>query len=203
MAQKAKEDGMVKKDELAGIFRKIIIENELGGNMKYVLEFSDPDGVRSGKSGWSFGVSQFDIANNARASDCLRECGFTEAEISGLKAQTVDAHPLEAKLRAHPDVIERYDEQQFAWCLDHAELLLDRHKAAPADTTAFLAIADMANQYSPSTVEKAMLHLSDLGRPFLAKDVLDYKLTSTNYGKNSPGDCKRRYMNILRIVQNG
>jgi hypothetical protein len=194
---------MLNKDELARVFRKIIIENELGGNMKYVLEFSDPDGVRSGKSGWSFGASQFDIANNAGASACLRECGFNEQEISGLKAQTIDVKPLEAKLRSHPDVIERYDEAQFSWCLDHAQNLLMQNKAVEADTTAFLAVADMANQYSPATTNKMVVHLAGLGRPFLAKDVLDYKLTSTNYGKTNPGDCKRRYMNILRIVQNG
>src|SRR5574341_9170 len=101
-------------------FRKIIIENELGGDLNEALKFSDPDGVHSGKSGWSFGVCQFDLNNNELASICLKECGFTDSEIAALKAQTIDVHPLEAKLKAAAEIIARYDEHQFAGCLTRA-----------------------------------------------------------------------------------
>jgi hypothetical protein len=189
-------------EQLPELFRKIIILNELGGNMKYVLQFSDADGVRSGKSGWSFGVVQFDLSNNVLAAACLRECEFTENEIHGLITQSIDPKPLEQKLRDHADVVERYDQHQLEGCLDRATELLEGAGITPSDDTAFLAVADMANQYSPRTVDKLIAHLGTLGQPFKAIDVLDFKLEHTPYGQAHDGDCKRRYMNVLKVVQN-
>jgi hypothetical protein len=187
------------------LFRKIIFENECGGDKDIALEFSDPDGVRSGKSGWSFGVCQFDLANNPLASVCLKECGFTDDEVVGLKAQTIDPKPLEAKLRKHADIIERYDDHQLEGCLTRARVVLERFGILPSDDTALLAVADYDNQYHLDSVNspKTLVgYLSWIGKPFLAKDVLDFKLNFTKYGKEHPVDCKRRYMNILKIVQN-
>lgn len=188
--------------DLAATFRKVSLANELANNPALALEFSDPDGVRSGKSGWSFGECQFDLNNNPAAAACLKECGFTAAEIAGLKAQTIDPKPLEPKLNAA--IIEAYDQHQLAYCVDHAEAWMKRHNIVPADDAAILAVADYANQYgSPSDNNKPgnLVHyLPLLGRPFTAADVLQFKL-QTKYGQAHPGDCRRRYDNLVAVCR--
>lgn len=188
-------------------FRKIIIANELGGDLNEALKFSDPDGVRSGKSGWSFGVVQFDLQNNSLAASCLRECGFSEEEISGLIAQTHDAakmRELEAKLRAAAEVVARYDETQLDGCLDRAQYLCKRFGITPVDDAAILAVADYANQYSLTAINKPSYllgYLSALNRQFMAHDVLDFKLRNTKWGREHPEDCERRHKNVIKIAK--
>lgn len=127
------------------LFREVILLNELSGNLKFALRFSDPDGMRSGKSGWSFGVCQYDTQNNENALKCLRECGFTEAEIQGIVNQTIDVKPLAVKLVAHADIVEKWDILQLDYCLNKA-LNFDSDKGIPlADTSAILAGADYVN----------------------------------------------------------
>lgn len=189
---------------LAAAFRKVIIANELDNNLGHVLKFSDPDGVRSGKSGWSFGISQFDLNNNPVAAACLRACKFTEAEIDGLKAQTIDPRPLEPKLTAAAATIAEFDRVQLAGCIERAQRILTKRGITAADDTALLAVADYANQYYLSDIDKPgyLVHyLSDLKHPFTAKDVLQFKLEHTKYGRKRPGDCRRRYDNLIRILE--
>jgi hypothetical protein len=184
-------------------FRKIIIQNELGGDLTEALKFSDPDGVRSGKSGWSFGVCQFDLSNNSMAATCLRECGFSENEIAALKEQTLDVTLLQPKLRAAAEVVSRYDEQQLSSCLTRAQNVCSLFHVAAADDAAILAVADYDNQYHFSAIDKKgfLVHeLVTLGRPFTAQDILDYKLQHTKYGREYPEDCRRRYGNVVKIA---
>lgn len=182
------------------LFRKVILANELSNNLAFTLRFSDPDGVRSGKSGWSFGVCQFDTQNNDMALQCLRACGFTEAEIQGIITQTIDVKPLAAKLAAHADVVAKYDTLQLSYCLNKA-LNFDTEYGIPvADTAAFLAGADYCNQYG-SQGQGAVAYYKALGRPITANDVLQFKLSVTKYGKEHPDDCRRRYNNLIEIVK--
>lgn len=84
------------------IFSRVILANELDGSTAHAYRFSDPDGVRTGKSGWSFGICQFDINNNLQTIICLRECGFTTDEITGLKLHLIaNMKPMNAKLLAN------------------------------------------------------------------------------------------------------
>lgn len=181
------------------LFRKVILLNELSGNLAFALRFSDPDGVRSGKSGWSFGVCQYDTQNNPRALDCLRECGLTPQEIDGVVKQTIDVKPLAAKLKAHADIVEKYDIMQLDYCLNKA-LNFDSDYGIPVvDTRAILAGADYVNQYG-SQGNGAVAYYKSLGRPITALDVLNFKLTCTKYGKEHPDDCRRRYDNIIKVI---
>lgn len=185
-------------------FRDIIIANELDNSLAHITKFSDPDGVRSGKSGWSFGISQFDLQNNAKAAACLRACGFTEGEIHGLKSQSIDAKALEPKLKAHADIIEQFDQMQLKWCVTRTQGILSRRSITPADAAALLAVADYANQYYLSDVDKPgyLVHyLLGLTHPFTAEDVLKFKLELTPYGQKRPGDCRRRYNNLVKIMK--
>ena len=70
--------------EQVELFGQIILANELDGNERAAYRFSDPDGVKTGKSGWSFGRCQFDTKNNPISRQCLAACGFTPAEIDGI-----------------------------------------------------------------------------------------------------------------------
>jgi len=184
---------------LNALFREVILANELGGNIKVALRFSDPDGVLSGKSGWSFGISQFDTQNNDAALKCLAACGFSPAEIRGVVAQTIDVKPLAAKLAANTDVIALYDEEQLSYCLSKALNFDSDHGIPVADAAAILASADYVNQYG-SQGNGARAYYKALARPITALDVLNFKLTQTKYGREHPGDCRRRYDNLMKVV---
>jgi hypothetical protein len=182
------------------MFYDVIVRNELGGDANVALRFSDPDGVRSGKSGWSFGVCQFDTQNNTTALICLRECGFTPAEIKGIVDQTIDVKPLAAKLKTHANIIERYSTEQLAYCLNKA-LNFDTDFGIPVESPGgILAGADYVNQYG-SQGNGAKVYYRSLGRPVTTKDVLNFKLGNTKYGREHPEDCRRRYNNILKVIE--
>jgi hypothetical protein len=179
---------------------EVVKLNEIGDADPY--RFDDPDGLRSGKSGWSFGPCQFDIANNSAASLCLKDCEFTDEEIAGLKAQTIpDMAPMNAKLAAHADVIERYSEAQLKYCVDGATEFINKYRVPFVDTAAILAIADTVNQYG-SVGGGSASYLLALGRPVSAKDVLAMKLTwkYAKASKHNYDDTIRRYNNLIKVV---
>lgn len=187
-------------ETLNQLFRKIILANELEGNLKFVHSFSDPDGVRSGKSGWSFGICQFDTKNNDQALRCLRECGFTDAEIKGVVNQTIDVKPLGRKLALNSSIIAKYDEAQLSGCLN-AALNFAAYRSLPlASPGGVLALADYINQYGQPGDGSAAFYRG-LHHPITAEDVLNFKLTQTKYGKEHPSDCRRRYTNIIKIIK--
>jgi hypothetical protein len=185
------------------LFFDIILLNELSGNRAAEFRFSDPDGVLSGKSGWSFGICQFDVQNNEQAIACLRDCGFTAGQITGLVKQTLplaQVKLLEGKLAANAEVVEKYSTEQLSYCLNKA-LNFDSDYGIPvADASAILAGADYVNQYG-SQGQGAVAYYKSLGRPITAEDVLQFKLTCTTYGREHPGDCRRRYENLVRVVR--
>ncbi|HAM41263.1 MAG TPA: hypothetical protein DCP69_07965 [Candidatus Omnitrophica bacterium] len=196
----------MEQGHLVKLFTAVIVANELDNDLAYALKFTDPDGVRSGKSGYSFAVCQFDIANNPVAAACLRACGFTPEEIAGLKAQCIPVRPLEAKLRKNAALVEKYSSIQLRDCLTRATGILRRRGINAADDTALLAVADYHNQYYLSDIDRPgyLVHyLGELVQPFTAQDVLDFKLDHTRYGKTHPGDCQRRYNNLIDIVAKG
>jgi len=189
---------------IADLFRKIIIENELFGNLDHITKFSDSEGVRSGK-GLSFGVSRFTVANNWHAKQCLIACGFSQAEIEGIRSKTIDVKPLEAKLRDHAMVVAKWDERQLTSCLQRAYRLMEKHGVILVDDAALMAVADYNNQFRLSERKKPdnLIHyLAELNRPITAEDVLEFRLNHTAYGKERPDDCRRRYNNILKIMRN-
>jgi hypothetical protein len=184
------------------VFRRIIIANELGGNLKLVYRFSDADGVRAGKSGWSYGVCQFDINNNPYALLALRECNFTTDQIAALRAQTVqNMAPMNARLLANSAVIDRYDNTQLEECLVHTSRLLTDSRLQ-YDDGGIMACADYHNQMTMSRGGKLYSHLQRLGRIVTADIVRDFKFTLP-WGLKRPDDVQRRHNNIIRIVGEG
>lgn len=181
------------------VFRQIILVNELGGDERLAFRFSDPDGVRTRKSGYSFGVCQFDINNNPEAILCLRQCGFTTDEIATLKAQTMHVGKLEAKLAAHADIVARWDHRQLVECLEYPLSLCDKSGILLAGRETLYHLADYHNQFYMSRGGKMHKYLMSCGRPVDPTDVLHLKL-STAWGRKRPDDVHRRYNNISRIV---
>ena len=183
------------------MFRSIIALNEGGESVAY--RFSDPDGVRSGKSGWSFGLCQFDTRNNGEAIKCLVDCGFTHDEIHGVVDQTIDVVPLAARLIAHKEIVDRYDMVQLQHCLDSAGNFAANHNIPLADSAAFLMTADTVNQFG-SLGDGSAAHLLALSKPVTADDILAMKLTwkYATQVKGGKEDTKRRYSNVITVVKN-
>lgn len=186
---------------LVETFAKVILANELGGDPRLAYRFSDPDGVRSGKSGWSFGLCQFDIQNNPNAMHCLIDCGFTTDERLALKNQTCyDMPSMDKKLALNGTIIDRYDDGQLGECLQWPAQLAKESGIKLSDG-GLIACADYHNQYYMSRGGKLHTWLKTLGREVKAHDILDFKLDHTLYGQKRPSDCLRRYNNIEEILR--
>lgn len=185
---------------LPDLFRRIILANELGNNVALIYKFSDPDGIRTGKSGWSFGLCQYDIANNPSATLALRECGFTTDQIAGLKSQTIaDMAPMHAILRAARMIVDAWDARQLQDCLTHASHLLTA-SGISFDSSGLLACADYHNQFHMSANGKLHTYLQTLNQSVTAAIVRDFKLTLP-WGKKRPDDVERRYTSIVTILR--
>lgn len=182
------------------ILERVILANENGCSTARVYKLSDPDGVESGKSGWSFGRSQFDINNNPQAILCLRECGFTTDEIAGLKAQTIaDMRPMNTKLLANCTIVDRYDDQQLKECLQIPAALC-KSSGIQLTTGGLIALADYHNQFNMSKNGKMHCYLQKLGRPVTEADIYKFKL-SLPWGQKRSDDVDRRHNNIVRILK--
>lgn len=184
-------------------FYKIICANELGNDLTLALKFSDADGVRSGKSGYSFGISQFDIQNNDTAAQCLKECGFSAAEILALRDQKITKAELkefEKRLAENANVVEKWDKIQIQGSLAHSAHLIICTGISIKDVETLYHIADYHNQFYFSRDGKLHKYLMKQLMPITAKTILDFKLNETAWGKKRPDDVKRRYLNIVEIV---
>lgn len=181
--------------------RLAIVKNEIDDNLAFAYRFSDPDGIRTGKSGYSFGRCQFDIANNPSAVTCLRECSFTDADIARLKEQTGSIDDLNAKLRANAAIVDRWDDAHIRGSLEWVRDIARRRKFSYADDEALVHVADYHNQFGMHLHGKAAAYFVSLGRPVTAEDVKTYKL-GTLWGRKRPDDVRRRYNNIAKIFKN-
>lgn len=186
--------------EMANTFRRILIENELGGNLELAWKFSDPDGERTGKSGYSFGVCQFDLNNNQDAIRCLLCCRFTPDEIDALVNQHCSREllaELTAKLQEHKIIVEQWDKKHICETIQHVRHLTKSFTLGPGT---FFHLCDYHNQYFIEPRGKCIRWLESRVGPVEPKDVLDYKLM-TLWGRKRPDDVYRRYNNILKILE--
>lgn len=182
------------------VLGKVILLNENSGSTARIYKFSDPDGVQSGKSGWSFGRSQFDINNNPEAIRCLRECGFTTDEIAGLKAQTIaNMKPMNTKLLANCTIIDRYDDQQLSECLQIPTILC-KNSGIQLTPGGLIALADYHNQFNMSKNGKMHSFLKGFQRPVTADDIYKFIL-GLPWGQKRSDDVDRRHNNIMAVLK--
>lgn len=186
--------------DLVEALMRVITKNEIDGNMDYAYRFSDPDGLRTGKSGYSFGRCQFDINNNPLAVSMLKDLGFTDEDIARLKAQKGDISNLNAKLRDHAVQVDLCDERQIRYIIRWVRAICDKKGITFADDEAFIHACDYHNQFYMNPDGKAINYFVRLGKPVTAEDVRAYKLT-TIWGKKAPDDVERRYRNIVKVMR--
>lgn len=189
--------------DIRKILAQALFENELSGNANFIYKFSDADGVRTGKSGYSFGRCQFDINNNPAAKRILTEIGFTPAEVAGLLQQTIPMSALvnfNARLQtpAGMAIIDDHDNRHLDETIAHTHSVAVNAGLHLADQEVFIHLADYHNQFFINYRGKCVAYLQRLGRPITSADVLDYKLT-TLWGKKRPDDVARRWNNIHAI----
>lgn len=173
--------------------------NELDNNAAFLFRFSDADGVRTGKSGYSFGLCQFDIMNNIRAVRCLKECGFSEAELLRLRQQLGPIEDLNAKLLQQKAVVNQWDAVEISHTVRWVDKICTKAGIIFQDDAAFIHACDYHNQYDMKANGKAVQYLKALKRLVISEDILNYKLT-TIWGKKRPDDVHRRFDNIVKIM---
>jgi len=185
---------------LVELLREILIANELGGNREAAYRFSDADGPH-GRSGYSFGVCQFDLRHRREAGDILRQCGFSAEEIRRLKYQDVPAAAYNDRLSTQRDIIDAWDRREFAAIVDHVSNVAHLCCFRFADDLAFLAACDYSNQFYFDVNGKLATHCSLLGKPITHADIFDFVLNKTAWGKKRPNDVRRRQGNVRRIYE--
>lgn len=180
------------------LFYDVILLNELSGNIKAALRFSDPDG-KSGRSGGSFGVCQHDTRHGKYGVVCLKECGFSDEEIFHVVNMSGNMRELAKKLK--PEIVEKYDTIQLSDCLNSALNATTSNGVMAVTTGPILALADYSNQYGscgPSFIK----YLNEKDTDGLTiEEVQEWKLKYTKYGREHPDDCQRRYSNILAVLK--
>lgn len=186
----------MKHTALLKLCTKAITMNEVGHDPGLPYKFSDPDGVRTGKSGWSFGASQFDTQNNFTALECLNKCGFRMREIIGIINQTIDAESLNFKLLASKNIIDVFDREHIADSLEHVL----HYCGDQMSRETVIHLVDYHNQFYVSPGGKMHTFIRNLGRMPTPADVLNLK-RSTKWGRDRPDDVLRRFQNIREIFK--
>lgn len=190
----------MKKGQIIKIILDAITLNEVGYNKALFYSFSDADGVRTGKSGYSFGRSQFDIENNFTAIDCLRECGFSIRDIVGLIKQDVEIMPLNDRLLDASDVVDRYDSQHIRDSYNHCMRLLKGSGVRLESPETMIHIVDYHNQFYMS--RNGLFHewIELIGETAVKPEsILYFKLNKIAWGKKRPDDVQRRFKNIQNV----
>lgn len=184
---------------LLHIIKEAMLQNELGGNPKLAYCFSDADGKRTGKSGYSFGLVQFDIENNWDALRCLEQCGFWPKEIKRLFEQNAPIDDLNAKLYTSKAVVDRWDAKHINSSIQWCEKVT---KGRYADMEALVHIIDYHNQFYLASDGPMANFIIQSNLPIGPDDILHFKLNNTYWGKYHQNDVHRRYTNIRKIFAN-
>lgn len=186
--------------DTSAVFRKILIKNELGGDLSLITQFSDPDGVRTGKSGYSFGICQFDLRNNVNALRCLADCHFSPIEIATLVLQLpdVDVDQMQDRLNAAAPHVDTWDTREIDRTINHVRGVVRSAGLVLAHNTVLLHLADYHNQFYMQRAGECVLYLAQVQGAITAEDLLAYKKT-TLWGRKRPDDVERRWRNIEQI----
>ena len=164
--------------------------NEISGNENVICKFS----YAGGKSGYSFGSSQFDVTHNIKARNFLKNiCGFTGQDIGKLLNLDKDIGYLNKRLKLFRRDIDKLDREHIQQMVNYVASL-DRLPEFENEKT-FVHLVDYHNQYNLS--KNGLMHRFIKGKKILkSEDILNFKLKETKWGREQPRDVKRRYNNI-------
>ncbi len=183
------------------IFRQCIIMNELSGDLSFIYKFSL---VKLGTSGYSFGITQLDVSNNAYALLAIKEMDFTTEQINALKNKLVsDITVYNTHLLAHRDIVDKYDDIQLKECLDTSLKLLNETHAEIDSIETFMHIADYCNQIGFSRNGRLYCFLQKCAaenKEVSSEMIKDFKF-SLKWGRSHPEDVYRRYKNIVNVMK--
>jgi hypothetical protein len=185
-------------DLLFDLAMDAVTKNEIGDFLPLAYKFSDPDGIQTGKSGYSFGRVQFDIENNWIAIECLRACGFRPKDLDRLFEQRGDISDLDRKLSDKSNIVDQYDRSHVESSVHHCATVLGSSGVQLKDTETMIHIIDYHNQFYLSRDGKMHNWLKGRAGEINSKDILYFKLHFTKWGESDHGelDIRRRWVNI-------
>ena len=168
----------------------VISLNEISGNENVICKFS----YAGGKSGYSFGRSQFDVKHNSKARNFLKNiCGFTDQDINKLLKLDKDIGYLNERLKLFRTHIDKLDKEHINQMVNYVASLEGLPEFENEKT--FVHLVDYHNQYSLS--KNGPMHRFIKGKKLLtSQDILNFKLKETKWGREQPRDVKRRYKTI-------
>lgn len=178
------------KDTIIRIMNVLAL-NEISGNLRVAYKFSKAEG---GRSGWSFGRSQFDVKNNPQAVLFLKnKCNFNENDITTLLSSTESVLELSQRLTSYKKEIDAYDLEHVTTMVKHIMSLegmpqLENEKV-------FVHLVDYHNQFNLERNGKMHKYLKTL-KIATCENILNFKLSQTKWGKEHPADVIRRFRNI-------
>ena len=192
-------------DKLGALLRDVLFLNEVGGNTGLVYKFSDADGFRTGRSGWSYGVSQFDVANNSGlAVKCLKEIGFSDQQVDFIIKQIYSVQEMtrfSAMLKEKASVVDKYDLIHMGETVKLVSRILTKYGCTNIEIDAFLAICDYHNQFciSPNGKMEAFIKTTVASKGTVTFEDISKRKMATKWGADRPDDVRRRDRNIKAV----
>ena len=167
----------------------VISLNEISGNENVICKFS----YAGGKSGYSFGRSQFDVTHNIRARNFLKNiCGFSDQDIRKLLNLDKDIGYLNERLKLFRKDIDKLDKDNINQMVNYVASLKELPEFENEKT--FVHLVDYHNQFNLS--KNGLMHNFIKNKKLLtSQDIYNFKL-GLKWGKKAPQDVKRRYNNI-------
>ena len=167
----------------------VISLNEISGNENVICKFS----YAGGKSGYSFGRSQFDVTHNIKARNFLKNiCGFSDHDINKLLKLDKDIGYLNERLKLFRTHIDKLDKEHINQMVNYVASLKELPEFE--NEKAFVHLVDYHNQFNLS--KNGLMHNFIKSKKLLtSQDILNFKL-GLKWGREQPRDVKRRYNNI-------
>ena len=172
---------------------KILALNEISGNENAICRFS----YAGGKSGYSFGRSQFDVTHNSAARNFLKnKCNFATSEIDRLLKLDKNIKDLNNKLSNFRKEIDELDLSHVKEMIKYVGSL-EQMPLVDTEKT-FIQLVDYHNQFNLSRNGKLHNWLKER-KIITSKSILDFKLKETKWGRENKVDVIRRYNNIVNF----
>lgn len=163
--------------------------NEVGENPRAPYRFS----YAGGKSGYSFGRSQFDITSNPTARNFLKKIGFTDKDIERLLELDPEITDLSNKLKEHKKEIDDLDLSHIKTSIEYLSTLIPEIEVKDSET--FIHLLDYHNQLFISYNGQMYRWLKEREEIITPEMIYKFKMNQ-KWGRINPQDVKRRYNNI-------
>ena len=210
------KDEKKKKAVEERLLREVFLFNELGGREEecYTLKLA-----RTERSGLSFGLCQWDIANNTQARSFVRNKVASLDDLETLLAvrgnprvpysspfehlphktqEIISSFSLLLKEEHTRSEIDRMDNVRLQFLVEHVYIMFGPNMPS----SAVVHLADMANQFGTFKEQGGTLAWWNRMRQIWSpRAFLEYKLR-TKHGEAHPLDVNRRWTNVEKVLAN-